>query len=64
VFTPADVKAILRHPLGQSLAALEIEQSKMKQGVRLGTIEQMDFLATVLLRDMDDSAKESREALE
>jgi hypothetical protein len=45
MFTPNDIASILHHPLGQSLAALQIEQGKLKRGVRPKTMEEMDRMA-------------------
>jgi hypothetical protein len=64
MFTTNDIKAILQHPLGQPLAALQIEQSKLKKGVRPKTMEEMDRMANVLLEDMADDALKSREAVD
>jgi hypothetical protein len=64
MFTPGDIKAILQHPLGQSLAALGIEQHKLKQGVRPKTLEEMDRMANVLMEDMAEDAMKSRLAVD
>lgn len=64
MFTAADIKSILQHPLGCELAALEVAQSQMRKGVRLETIKRMREMAKILLVDMDDAAKNSRNAVE
>jgi hypothetical protein len=64
MFTPGDIKAILQHPLGQSLAALGVEQHKLKQGVRPKTLEEMDRMANVLMEDMAEDAMKSRMAVD
>jgi hypothetical protein len=64
MFTPNDIRGILQHPLGQSLAALGVEQNKLKQGVRPKTIEEMDRMANVFMEDMADDAMKSRLALD
>lgn len=64
MFTPGDIKGILSHPLGQSLAALGIEQHKLKQGVRPKTLEEMDRMVNVLMEDMAENAMQSRLAVD
>ncbi|TID20022.1 hypothetical protein E6O75_ATG07482 [Venturia nashicola] len=64
MFTPGDIKGILSHPLGQSLAALEIDQHKLKQGVRPKTLEEMDRMVNVLMKDMAEDAMQSRLAVD
>ena len=64
MFTTDDIKAIVQHPLGKSLAAMEIEQNKLKLGVRPKTIEQLDKLQTVLLEDQTAESIPSRHAVE
>jgi hypothetical protein len=64
LFTPDDIRAILQHPLGKRLAALQIEQEKMLQGIRPKTIKKLDTLATAFLDDMDDDQVSSRHAVD
>ncbi|MCJ1386187.1 hypothetical protein MMC17_009313 [Xylographa soralifera] len=64
LFTTADIHAILEHPLGSGLAAMQIEQSKLSQGVRSKTIEQLETLAAILLADMSDDQVASRQAVD
>lgn len=64
MFTPGDIKGILSHPLGQSLAALGIEQHKLKQGVRPKTLVEMDRMVNVLMDDMAEDAMQSRLAVD
>jgi hypothetical protein len=64
MFTPGDIKAILQHSLGHSLAALGIEQHKLKQGVRPKTLEEMDRMVNVLMEDMAEDAMKSRLAVD
>ena len=54
LFTTADIHAILQHPLGSGLAAMQIEQSQLSQGVRSNTMEQLETLAEILLADISD----------
>ena len=62
-FTEADVTAIVRHPLGRGLGAMQVQQSELRQGVRKETVDKMAALASVLLED-EDSMEESREAMD
>jgi len=64
LFTTNDIRAIVQHPLGKNLAALEIEQKKLKLGVRPKTIEHLDKLQAVLLEDQTDNAIPSRHAVD
>ncbi|MCJ1294459.1 hypothetical protein MMC34_006017 [Xylographa carneopallida] len=64
LFTTADIQAILEHPLGSGLAAMQIEQSKLSQGLRSETIEQLETLAAILLADMSDDQVASRQAVD
>jgi hypothetical protein len=64
MFTPNDIRGILQHPRGKPLAALRVEQNKLKQGVRPKTIEEMDRMAKVFMEDMADDALKSREAVD
>jgi hypothetical protein len=60
MFTANDIRAIVRHPLGKRLAAMGVEQSKLKKGVRPKTIELLDKMAHVLLSDDSDDQLASR----
>ena len=64
LFTPIDIRAIVQHPLGARLAALQLEQSELSQGVRDKTIDKLDQLAAVLLADMSTDQVASRQAVE
>lgn len=64
MFTPTDIRAIVTHPLGAKLQALQIEQSKLSQGVRSKTIEEMEKMADVLLADMSDDQMASRQVVD
>lgn len=48
MFTRVDIRANVQHPLGKGLQALQVEQSKLKRGVRPQTIDELDRLAKVL----------------
>ncbi|CZR63942.1 uncharacterized protein PAC_13839 [Phialocephala subalpina] len=64
MFTIDDVRAIVHHPLGHCLAALQIEQSKLSQGIRNKTIDELDNMAKVLLADMSEDQAKSRDILD
>lgn len=64
MFTTEDVRNIVQHPLGKCLAALRIEQSKLSQGIRAKTIEELDKMAKVLLADMSEDQIKSRDILD
>lgn len=64
MFTPADIKAIVQHPQGRGLAALQVEQGRLRQGVRPKTLEEMDRIAKILLEDMAEDALKSRHAID
>ena len=64
MFTPADVHDIVHHPLGKRLAALQIDQSKLKRGLRPTTIDEIAKLAKVLLEDMTADQVPSRRAID
>ena len=56
--TRADIRANVRHPLGKRLQALQVEQSKLKRGVRPQTIEKLDRLAKALQGDDSEDDKQ------
>ncbi|CAI6333898.1 unnamed protein product [Periconia digitata] len=64
MFTPKDVRGILMHPDGKSLAALQIQQRDMAKGVRMATIDEMDKLAVILLQDQSSDQLPSRRAVD
>ncbi|KAI4910127.1 hypothetical protein J4E90_007558 [Alternaria incomplexa] len=64
MFTPKDVKGILLHPTGKSLAALRVEQHEMSKGVRTETIIQMEKLSAILLADQSSDTLPSRKAVD
>jgi hypothetical protein len=59
MFTPKDIQAILKHPRGKKLAALQVEQQQLSRGVRKETIAWIEKLARSMKtergRDWDDS---------
>lgn len=64
MFTPDDVKSIVDHPLGKSLAALQVEQGQLLQGIRSETIKQLDDLGKVILEDQSLDQIPSRHAID
>ena len=64
MFTRADIRAIIQHPLEEGLQALRVEQSKLKRGVRPQTIDKLDRLAKVLLADISKDRIPSHLAVE
>ena len=62
--TRADIRAIVQHPLGKGLQALQVEQSKLKRSVRPQTIDELDRLAKVLKDDNSEDGKQSHLAVE
>ncbi|KAF2671471.1 hypothetical protein BT63DRAFT_423673 [Microthyrium microscopicum] len=64
LFSQADIKKILAHPLGRQLRQLQLSQSKLKKGVRPATIEKIQKLGQVMLADQSEDAGPSREAMD
>lgn len=64
MFTTNDIRAIIQHPLGKRLAALEMEQKNLSQGFRQKTIDEIDKMATVLLADNSEDQMESRHVVD
>lgn len=64
MFTQKDIRGILMHPQGKTLAALQVQQHEMAKGVRLATIDEMEKLAGVLLGDDSQDQLPSRLAVD
>ena len=64
MFTVADVRAIVGHPIGKRLAAMQVEQKKLSRGIRAETIKELEKLAKVLKEDMSEDQIPSRLAVE
>lgn len=64
MFTTNDIRAIVQHPLGKRLAALEMEQKNLSQGFRKKTIDEIEKMATVLLADNSEDQMESRHVVD
>jgi hypothetical protein len=63
-FTVSDVEAIVRHPHGKGLAAMQVEQSQLSKGVRHDTIRRMRELAQVVLNDQSANSHPSHDAVD
>lgn len=63
-FTAADVEAIVRHPQGKELAAIQLEQSALFQGVRKDTIAKLESMAKILLEDDTENSHLSHNAVD
>ena len=64
MFSAKDIRAILEHPHGKSLAVLHVAQEKLSQGVRPKTISAIDELAKMLLEDRSIDQIPSHKAME
>jgi hypothetical protein len=64
LFTPSDVKAIVSHPLGKPLAALQLAQSELSRGVRPKTIAQLASMSAILLNDDSADQMASRHVID
>lgn len=64
MFTADDVRSIVQHHLGRDLAALQVEQSRLFNGIRAKTIDELDRMAKVFHEDMSEDQLKSREILE
>jgi hypothetical protein len=60
MFTEADIRTVLSHPLGASLKPIQLAQSQMRQGVRPETIRRVESLGKVLLADQTENTAPSR----
>lgn len=64
MFSPDDVRRILRHPLGARLAPLRLEQDQLKKGVRPDTIARLAEVARTMLADQTADAGPSMAAVD
>jgi hypothetical protein len=64
MFSAEDVESIIDHPLGKKLAAAQVEQQTLANGVRGATIAQMETLSAELLADQTADQAPSRLALD
>ena len=63
-FTSTDIEAIIIHPVGKHLAALQVEQSELVKGVRLETVARLKSMATALLNDLSGNTLPSHQAID
>lgn len=63
-FTAADVEAIVRHPQGKELAAIQLEQNQLFKGVRNDTIIRLESMAKILLEDDTENSHLSHVAVD
>ena len=63
-FSAADIEEIIRHPLGSSIAAVQIGQAKLRKGVRPETITRLKSMATILLSDNSENSFPSHQAVD
>ena len=54
----------MRHPLGKDIAAVQVEQSQLRSGVRPETVERLRSMATILLHDDSENSWASHEAVD
>ena len=64
MFTPADITAIVQHPQGRHLQALQVKQTELKCGVRSHSVQALAALARILIEDMTEDQQPSRRAVE
>lgn len=64
MFSPGDVGRILAHPLGQRLRPLNVEQNKLKQGIRPATIDRLASVSQTMLADQTPNAAPSMQAVD
>lgn len=60
LFSSNDIGAIVRHPLGKKLAALQVQQRELSQGIRPETITKFEALSKIIKADMSDDALQRR----
>jgi hypothetical protein len=58
----ADIEAIVRHPLGKEVAAVQIEQSQLRNGVRPETVNRLKSMSEILLGDDSENSFPSHQA--
>lgn len=64
MFSEADIRMILAHPLGQRLKLLQQAQSQLKKGVRPATIGWIEKLGCIMVAEEAVDAAPSREAMD
>jgi hypothetical protein len=64
MFSEADIRKILRHPLAQVLRPLQLAQDALKKGVRPTTIEWVAKVGSVMRQDQSPDAGPSLKAMD
>jgi hypothetical protein len=64
IFSDADIKMIISHPLGKRLKLLQEEQGRLKGGFRRTTIDMIGNLGKLMLSDQSADAGPSRQAID
>jgi hypothetical protein len=64
MFSEADIRSILGHPLGQSLKPIRLAQHQLKKGVRPATIAFIEKLARTMLDDQSQDAAPSLQGID
>jgi hypothetical protein len=64
MFSSEDVEAIVKHPLGGILAAAQVEQKSLANGIRQSTITKLENLSAALLADQSTDQAPTRLALD
>jgi hypothetical protein len=64
LFSEAEIKTILDHPIGKRLKPLEEEQHRLKKGVRLATVTKIENLSKIMLADQSMDGGLSRQGID
>jgi hypothetical protein len=64
MFSEADIRRILAHPLGRRLKPLQLAQDQLKNGIRPATIERIEKLGHIMLADNSMDAAPSQVAMD
>lgn len=64
MFSEADIRKILRHPLAQVLRPLQLAQDELKKGVRPATIEWVANVGRIMRQDQSPDAGPSLKAMD
>ena len=64
LFSELDIRMILRHPLGQRLKPMQLQQAQLKKGIRPATIDRVGKLGRIMLADQTVDTAPSRQAMD
>ena len=64
MFSDADIRLILQHPLGQRLRPQHEAQHRMKRGFRTATVDWVEKLGSTMLQDQSSDAGPSRRSMD